>query len=249
MKLDFDSYPLNVYSLTSSKALLKTIDNDIPQSRYSRLSISQAILSSFVSKAAGTGLLSLIDNVSIGLTGQKARRCLSNMIRKQTSRVECNPSILLEEAQFNLMATYCITNYLSFLESGSFGNGVKNIGKALFGLLSLKNPLEVLAESVEEITNVYDDTCQIYHIAFLLNIYNTCYQTKDTIKSLIVESLCDDYGGDSGFSSKKRNSLFLDVQYKTLVDNVKNRTHFLAAEAKKYEDLYDPFVKWENGLW
>lgn len=246
MKLDFNSYPLNVYGLSSSKSLLKTIDSDIPQSRHSRLSVSQAVLSSFISRAAGAGLLSLIDNVSIGLSGQKARRCLSNMIRKQVSHVEDHSYVLLEEAQFNLMATSCITGYLSFLESGSFGNGVKNIGKALIGLLRLQNPLIVLAESVEEITDTYDDICQVYHIAFLLNVYNSCPQTKDTVKRLIIESLCDDNNGETSFSSKKRPVLFSNSQYKTLWDNEKNRINYLSDEAKKHDELYDPFVKWRK---
>lgn len=70
MKLDFNNYPLSVYNQSASKSLLKSIGGEVPNSRLSSLNLSQAILSSFVSKAAGIGLLSLIDNVSIGLKGQ-----------------------------------------------------------------------------------------------------------------------------------------------------------------------------------
>ena len=73
MKLDFNNYPLSVYNQSTSKSLLKSIGVEVPNSRLSNFNLAQAILSSFVSKAAGAGLLSLIDNVSIGLKGQKAR--------------------------------------------------------------------------------------------------------------------------------------------------------------------------------
>ena len=130
------------------------------------------------------------------------------MINKQVGLIKCNSYTLLEEAQFNLMATSSITGYLSLLESKSFGNGVKNIEKTLIGLLSLRNPLDVLADSVMEISNTYNDFCQVYHIAFLLNVYSSIPETKDICKKLIIESLCNDNEGNSDFSNKKRRTLF-----------------------------------------
>lgn len=244
MKLDFNTYPLSVYSQSTSKNILKLIGGCIPQSRLSRSSTGLAILSSFVSRAAGAGLLSLIDNVSIGLKGEKARKCLANLIREQTNRVNRNPSKLLEDAQLNLMASSCVTGYLSSLESASFGNGVKNMGKLLLGLFSLQNPLEVIAESVIEVSNKYDDICQVYHIAFLLTVYNSNTRLEDMIKRLITESLCNDDGGESDFSIKKRPVLFSGVQYKTLEENEKNRMGFLTEGTRGVGDLYDSFVKW-----
>lgn len=243
MKLDFDSFPLNVYNKEKSISLLKSIGNDIPNVHLSNSNLGQAILSSFVRNAAGAGLLTLVDNISIGLKGEKARKCLSNLINEQTNRVRSNPSKIIEEAQINLMATSCITDYLASLESGSWGNGVKNIGKTLIGPLSFKNPLNVIWESVVEVTNKYNDICQVYFIAFLLNIYNSDPTTKGTVIELIKESLSNDTEGESSFDLKKRPVLFTGIQYKTLEDNLKNRIHFLSEVSKKYKDLHDPFVK------
>lgn len=248
MKLDFNNYPLSVYNQSASKSLLSSIGREVPNSRLSRLTLSQAIVSSFVSKAAGAGLLSLIDNVSIGLAGQKARKCLSNLIREQTTRVTRNSSALLEEAQVNLMVASCITGYLASLESGSWGNGAKNIGKVVVGLFSFRNPLNVIAESVIEVMDKYDDICQVYYIAFLLTIYNSNPNTEDLVKRLITESLCNDYGGESSFSMKERPILFSNVSYKSLNDNLKNRLEFLSQGNRIDKELYDPFIKWRKEL-
>lgn len=243
MKLDFNSFPLNVYNKEQSKSLLMSLGNEVPNVRLSNQALGQAILSSFVKHAAGAGLLSLIDSVSIGLKGDKARKCLSNLIIDQTNRVIANPSIILYEAQINLLATSCITDYLASLESGSWGNGVKNIAKSLIGILSLKNPLNVIWESVVEVTNKYNDICQVYFIAFLLNIYNSVPNTESTIKKLIKESLSNDSEGESSFDLKKRPVLFSGSQYESLEDNLKNRIHILSEATNKNKDLYDPFVK------
>lgn len=245
MKLDFNNYPLGVYNQSASKSLLKSIGGEVPNSKLSSLNLSQAILSSFVSKAAGIGLLSLIDNVSIGLKGQKARKCLSTLIREQTNRINRNSSALLEEACVNLMATSCVTEHLASLESGSWGNGAKNIGKAVLDLLSFKNPLDTIWESVVEVSRKYEDICQVYHIAFLLNVYNLKPSTENVIKKLIVESLCDDSNGESSFSTKKRPFLFSDIMYKSLEENLKNRLSVLNGEAGRNSDLY-PFVEWRR---
>ena len=247
MKLDFNNYPLSVYNQSASKSLLKSIGGEVPNSRLSSLNLSQAILSSFVSKAAGTGLLSLIDNVSIGLKGQKARKCLSTLIREQTNRINRNSSVLLEEACVNLMATSCVTGRLASLESGSWGNGAKNIGKVVLGLLSFKNPLDTIWESVVEVSRKYEDICQVYHIAFLLNVYNSKPSTGNVIKKLIVESLCDDSNGESSFSTKKRPFLFSDIMYKSLEENLKNRLSALNGDAGRNSDLYS-FVEWRREL-
>lgn len=245
MKLDFNSYPLSVYNQSSSKSLLKSIDGEIPNSRLSSFNLSQAILSSFVRKAAGAGLLSLIDNVSIGLKAQKARNCLEALIREQTNRVNRHPFTLVDEARVNLMATSCITNHLASLESGSWDNGAKNIGKVVLGLLSFKNPLETIWESVVEISKKYEDICQVYHVAFLLNVYNSNASTENVVKRLIVESLCNDSNGDSSFATKKRPIIFSNAQYKSLEENLKNQLNFLNDEAARNSDLYS-FIKWQK---
>lgn len=247
MKLDFNSYPLSVYNQSASKSLLNSIGGEVPKSRLSSFNLGQAILSSFVSKAAGAGLLSLIDSVSIGLKGQKARKCLSTLIREQTNRINRNSSTLLEEARLNLMATSCVTGHLASLESGSWGNGARNVGKVVLGLLSFKNPLETIWESVVEVSRKYEDICQVYHIAFLLNVYNSNPSTENVVKRLIVESLYDDFNGESSFSAKKRPFLFSDIMYKSLDENLKNRLSDLDGEAGRNSDLFS-FVKWRREI-
>ena len=48
MKLDFDSFPLNVYNKEKSISLLKSIGKDIPNVHLSNSNLGQAILSSFL---------------------------------------------------------------------------------------------------------------------------------------------------------------------------------------------------------
>lgn len=141
---------MDIFEKESAKYILNSINNEVPKSEVSRFSIAQTILSSFVNKASGVVLLSLVDNISIGLTGLKTRKSLSDLIHGQVSRVERNSSVILTESQINLMATACVTDYLVSLESGSWDNGVKNVGKIALGLLEFKNPLNVLLESVSE---------------------------------------------------------------------------------------------------
>lgn len=246
MKLNFDNYPLNVYEKPASKLLLKSIDQESPKSQNERSSIGQIILGSYVNRFAGAGLLSLIDSISIGIKGEKARKCLSDLIQTQTTRVKQSPKTLLQEAQINLMASACVTGYLANLESQSFGNGAKVMGKVLFGILNLRNPLEVIAESVIEKSNEYDDICQVYFVAFLLNVYNSVPQTENLVKQLIVESLLKT-SGDS-LHGKNRPILFSDVQYKSLEENLKNRLSILSPGSIIKWDLYDPFVEWREEL-
>lgn len=246
MKLDFDNYPLDVYNQTSSKSILKSIGRDVPNLQREHSPIINSVLSSFVNKAAGAGLLSFVDSISIGLNGKTARKCLSRLIQAQTIRVKRNPSEIIKEAQLNLMASSCITDYLSYLESGSFGNAGKNMVRSVVAIIknfSLRSGLEELGKAVCEVCDKYDSICQVYHIAFLLTIYNSNPSTEGTIRKLITESLCDDSEGESSFSSKKRPVLFSNVQYKSLGDNLKNRINILSDEAKNDSDLYDPFVK------
>lgn len=244
MKLYFDSYPLDIYKDPLAKCILYEINDSIPNSKHSRISVSQAILSSFISKAAGAGLLSLIDNASIGINGVRARKCISKLISEQTKIERYIISSFLEEAQINLMALSCITGYLCSLECGSMGNAVKNAGRTILGLFSLRNPLEVIYESTMEISNKYNDICQTYFIAFLLQFYVEEPENEDLVKKLIVESLCNDSEGNSSFSSKKRPILFADVPEKTLEGNLKKRVSYLEEETKDIEGLFNPFIQW-----
>lgn len=247
MKVYLDRSPLNVYNQSTSKNLLKEIESEVGNVRFSRESIAQGIISSFVSKASGVGLLSYIDKVSIGFKGDKARKCLSDLIEAQINRIKGKPTTILMEAQLNLMTTSCVMNYLCYLESSSWDFGVKNVGKVIIGLLDFENPLNVLAKSVGELSDKYDDICQVYYNAFLLSVYDSINNSEAIIKSLIRESLCDDCEGESSLSLKKLPILFSDVQYKSLEDNLKYRLSFVI-EKTKWDDIYDPFVRWRKDL-
>lgn len=104
MKLDFNTYPLDIYNDPASKALLSTIEDTIPS------------LSSLVRNFAGAGLLSLVDNIAIGMKGEQARKGLSNMFKEQAINIQKDPETLVKEAQINLMATACIMEYLTSME-------------------------------------------------------------------------------------------------------------------------------------
>ena len=244
MKLDFSTYPLDIYSDPASKALLSTIEDTIPSLSYSNLSLSQAIMSSLVRNFAGAGLLSLVDNIAIGMKGEQARKGLSNMFKEQAINIQKDPETLVKEAQINLMATACIMEYLTSMESGSWSNGVKNISKVLIGILSLENPLNVIVKSTMEICRKYEDICQVYHIAFLLNVYKANPNTIDVVKKLIIEALCKDSNSSSSFSTKDRPFLFFDSSSKSLYNNLKERIGFLEKETRTYNIIYDPFIKW-----
>ena len=247
MKLDFDSYPLDIYNRSTIQSFLKSIEVETPYYRLSNLSVAEFILSSFVKKVAGAKLLSWVDHVSIGLKGRDARKCLSSLISEQAYRISLHPSSLLDEAQVNIMATSCVTGQLASLESASWSNGAKNIGKALLGLLDFKNPLDTICESVLEISKKYDEICLVYHIAFLLNVYATIPSTMTTVKKLIIESLCDDNYDDSSFSSKTRPILFSNVQYKNLEENLKYRLYALNVITNSSNEL-SPFIEWRKEL-
>lgn len=221
---------------------MASIDAQTPKVRLSKRSLGESILASKISKAAGAGLLSLIDSVAIGIYGKKARKCLANLIENQTREINCNHARLNEVAQINLMATSCVTDYLSSLESGSWGNGAKNLGKAIFGLLGGKNPLDTIWESTLEISNKYDDICQVYHIAFLLSVYKSNPSLESDVKDLISESLCDDSANNSSFTCKNRMNLFHNRAHKTLNENLEHNLE-LVRRAPNYSELYNPFVK------
>ncbi|GEM_PF-6251540 len=242
MKLDFENYPLNIYNYEDCKCLLQSVKGEVSTNMLGGQQIGEAILSSFVKKSAGAGLLTLIDDVSIGVRGNQARKCLATLISEQKNRLY-GPYSIRREAQINLMATYCVTSYLSSLECGSWGNGVKNIGKSLFGLFSGKNPLETIFESTLEVSQKYYDICQIYHVAFLLNVYHLNHQTESMVKEWVSETLCQDYNGESNFCGKKRISLFCDLQDKSLQDNLKNHMSYLIDNTRNIDGLYNPFIK------
>ena len=243
MKLDFSTYPLNIYSQSTSKVLLGNIEANIPSYSHSNLTFSQAILSSFVRNLANAGLLTLVDNISIGMKGERARKCLSNLIQDQCNNVQRSPSTLLKEAQINLMATSCVTGYLASLESESWSNAARNMSRVLFGILKLENPLNVIAKSSIELCEKYEKICQIYFIAFLLNIYKANPSTKDIVIKLITESLCKDSNNEKSFNVKELPILFSDSAYKSLNDNLKVRINFLSEETK-YNYIFAPFIKW-----
>lgn len=242
MKIDFNSYPLNIFDAQSSRILMASINAQTPKVRLSKRTLGETILASKISKAAGAGLLSLIDNVFIGIYGNKARKCLAKLVESQVLEISYGSVSLIEAAQVNLMATSCVTDYLSSLESRSCGNGARNLGKALFGLLEGKNPLDIIGESVKEISDIHDDICQVYHIAFLLNVYKLNPRCEADIKYLIIETLCDDSANSSSFTCKNRTRLFYNMTYKTLKDNLQHNIE-LVRKAPIYTDLYDPFVK------
>lgn len=123
-------------------------------------------------------------------------------------------------------------------------NGVKNISKVLIGILSLENPLKVIVKSTMEICRKYEDICQVYHIAFLLNVYKANPNTIDVVKKLIIEALCKDSNSSSSFSTKDRPFLFFDSSSKSLYNNLKERIGFLEKETRTYNIIYDPFIKW-----
>lgn len=245
MKLDFNSYPLDIYNSSTIQSFLKSIEVETPYYRLSNSSVAETILASFVKKTACVNLLSLVDHVSIGLKGRNARKCLSCLISGQVSRISRSPSSLLDETQINIMAISCVTGQLASLESASWSNGAKNIGKALLGLLDFKNPLDTICESVLEISNKYDEICLVYHVAFLLNVYATIPSTMTIVKKLIIESLCNDNYGESSFSCKKRLVLFSNVQYKSLEENLGYRLGALSATTGWCSDLR-PFVAWRK---
>lgn len=245
MKIEFNSYPLDIFDAQSSKNLMNSIDAQIPKISLSKCSLGESILTSRISKAAGAGLLSLIDTLAIGIYGNKARKCLANLVESQTREINRGSIRLIEASQVNLMATSCVTDYLSSLESSSWGNGAKNIGKAIFGLFEGRNPLDTIWESVKEISDKYDDICQVYHIAFLLNAYKSSPSLVAEIKDLIIETLCNDSSNNSSFSSKNRPKLFYDRTHKTLNDNLSYNLDLIRL-APNYKDLYNPFVKEKN---
>lgn len=251
MKLKFDSYPLNIYSDVMSISLLREIDTKIPKVQHSRLSISQYILSSFVNKAAGGWAASLVGNAVTGAGAILARNCLAGLISEQVTRTTRNPSLLLREAQLNLMATDCVTEYLSHLECESIGTITKTFAKSVLSMiknLSFSSGFDEIGNSVIEISEKYDDISQVYHIAFLLNAYCANPKSKEIIIKLITESLCKDGRGSLSFSTKKRPILFSNVQSKTLEENLQNRLFFLIEGTKGIEGLYDPFIKWRKEL-
>jgi len=245
MKLDFSCPPLNIYTTEKSQYLLNTINRQLPNSG-NNFNYAESVAKSLITQTLGIGVACLVDNISTGLKGKKANKCLSDLIIKQTNRIIKAPSTIIEEAQINIMATLCVTDCLSDVESNSVSLAAKNIGKVALGLIQLKNPLNVISESALEHSSKYDDICQIYHIAFLLTVYNSLPKTEIIIKQLIIESLSKDSSGYQSFSSKDRPLLFSNTQYKSVCENLTYRLDSLIKYAKGSGDLHDIYIQWRK---
>ncbi len=209
MKADLNSYPLNIYNEETSKLLLAEVDKGLEDG------------------------LPLFDTVSVGIKGKKVRKCLGDLIREQTMRVNNGSSSILEEAQLNIMAVASITDYLVHSESGSWVTIVKS-------LVSAASAFDIVVGLCEK----YDRILVIYYVAFLLTIYHSDISTKDIVMNLITEALSEDSEGRMIFSSRKLPLLFSNVPDKTIEDNLKNRLDFLIERARSDEDLFDHYIKW-----
>ena len=247
MKLDFNSFPLNIYNEVKAQSLLESVNFEMAKSRSGRFDAVQFIGSSVVKKLCGGSFAFLLENLSMWYNEAKARRCLSKLIDEQVNRVKCDSSALLEMAQANLMISYCVTDYLNGLVSSSCGNAVKSCGKVIAGLFKRKDPRDVIWNSILVETKKWYDICQCYHIAFLLNVYNSIPDSEAEIRSLITESFRSNICEENVplFSSKERPILFSNIQYKSLSENLEKRIGVLAAGITKelYDDLYEPFIK------
>ena len=249
MKLNFDSFPLDVYDQPSSRALLKSVSDYLPNHKLCGSNLGKALLSSIVKKITGLSMAVTFDSLAIWYYGAKARSCLATLIRTQSDRVKIEASSLTEEAQANLMITSCIMEYLSNLESSSFANGVVNTWKAIAGLCHGKDPRNTIWDAAVELTEKYYAIAQIYHVAFLLSAYHANPTIEDVAIDLIAEALNKDSEGEESFASKQRPCLFSNVQYKSLEDNLTHRLGLISEgrwmDKKMYEpfDIYDPFIK------
>lgn len=245
MKLDFSCPPLNIYTTEKAQYLLNTINRQLPNSG-NNFNYAESVTENLIKQTLGIGVACLVDNISTGLKGKKANKCLADLIIKQTKRIINAPSTITEEAQINIMATSCITDCLSEVESNSVSLAAQNLGKVVLGLIQLKNPLNVISESSLEHCSKFDDICQIYHIAFLLTVYNSLPQTEIIIKQLIIESLSKDSNGNLSFGSKERPLLFSDVKHKSLEDNLLYRLNTLIEYTNGSGDLHDIYIKWRQ---
>lgn len=243
MKLDFSCPPLDIFNSEISKALLNEISVQMP-SFTSQANATESIFSTLLSRVINCGAIVAADNLSLRLKYKKAKACLNDLILKQKNKVINNPSSLIQEAQINMMATSCVTDCLSHFESRSAENSVKNLAKIAVGLIQLKNPLAVIYESVLERSLIYEDICTIYHIAFLLTVYNSLPLSKQIITQLITEAV--QYDMDQSFDSKERPVMFFDVQYKSLKENMTYRLDILNKYTDRSGDLYDTFVTWRQ---
>lgn len=247
MKLDFNKSPLSIYNKPACQALLCAINSNVANN----INHQQFVLNMVVNKLFGGAFL--IGNLTKWCGERVACKCLSNLISEQTNIIKYNPSTLLEVAQVNLMYTSCVTGYLDHLKyNGSTGNCVIALGKVgaaallrRFGFYGLHNKL---LKSNEADVNEYAIVCQVYHIAFLLTIYNSIPPCHDVAESLITESLSGDYEGESSLFAQKRPVLFSNIRWKSLEDNLINRLGALPARSglskDLYNELYDPFIKW-----
>lgn len=243
MKLDFTCSPLDIFHSEMSKSLLDSISALIPNNT-SQSNVTESIFSTLLSRVISCRAIVEVDNLALNLKYKKAKACLSDLILKQKDKVINEPSSLLHEAQINMMATLCITDYLSHFESRSAGNSVRNLAKVAIGLIGLRNPLDVIYESVRERILRYEDICLIYHIAFLLTVYNSQPTSIRIITQLITEAVL--YNRDQTFDSKERPILFSGVQYKSIKENMSYRLDILNEYTNQSGDRYNIFIAWRQ---
>lgn len=247
MNFDFNKFPLDVYNNPVANALLETIEVTVDDSSSKGSSVSQTVLAHYVKKAIGIGSFPfLVDKLFTWVAAKKMQEGISKLISRQKSQIERNPSSLLTQAQLNLMATYLITDFVGAKEAESAETAVGNFVKMGKKLFCLKNPLEVLWESAEEVTLKYVDICQMYHIAFLLTTYTAVPKTKTMVRKLIAESFCGDDDGKLSYTTKNRPVLFANVRYKTLEDNLTNRLDIMSQSDSLDKEIFDPVIKWRR---
>lgn len=241
MKLDFSCPPLDIYNQEKAQSLLQDINRELPDVQ-GPVTLDESIVSSLITRATGIGAATFIDGISNSIKSKKAKNCMADLIVKQRDRIISNPSSILQESQINLMATQCIIDHLSNLESNSISHTTQNLGKVAVGLLKFKNPLKVLFESAEEQLRRYYGICQIYHIAFLLTVYISLPKSEIIIKQLIIESISKDSEGDDSFGDKLRPLLFSDSPYQSLERNLTHRLDILFEYTRQFGDIYDEFI-------
>ncbi len=244
MKFNFDKYPLCIYNEPASKSLLESLNIEVALPELKHLNPGEVVFTNLIKKATGVGSLPFIfEKIVAWVASEKMHEGLSDLINKQRDRIKQNPSSFVSEAQLNLMATSCITDYIASYEAGSCGKAVENMLKMCKKVFTLKNPLEVLWESAEEVTIKYEGIGQLYHIAFLLIAYNSVPHIRHIVKSLIAESWYDDVEGCGSFSAKGRPVLFANVQYKSVEENLRNRIGVLSLCDFLDKDVFEPAIK------
>ena len=252
MKLDYDSFPLDIFKDDDSKSFLRTIEKDLKQPS-GELSEAEKTVISFISKlislelgAFGVSLATTISSLSMMRKGRKANDCISDIIKERLSRIKDNNTDFLVEAQLNLMTTYCVTSYLSVVECGYLSTGINDLARVICSPIMHLDLKRLFTEKyiiAEEREKKYDDICIVYYIAFLLWGYKANTQNRDLIKDLIKEVLCEDEDGVSLLSSKKLPILFSENEDKTLYDAMKYGIYYVFQETRHLEELRNTFIE------